>query len=116
MVILGLSIVPIFYYSLRNDNVAKGLIVTNGHECAEIAKNILIAGGSAVDAAISAALCEGVALPQSTGIGGGSFITIYTKHDRKIHMLNAREVAPSAATKDMFDNNPGLRFFNKNTM
>lgn len=34
---------------------------TNGQECAQIAADILARDGSAVDAAIAALLCEGVA-------------------------------------------------------
>ncbi|XP_022907556.2 scoloptoxin SSD14-like isoform X2 [Onthophagus taurus] len=86
----------------------RGAVVTNGHECADIGKSILEDGGSAVDAAIAAMLCEGVAIPESTGLGGGFFMTIYEKSTRNAYFLNAREVAPEAAYEDMFDGNPVL--------
>lgn len=54
------------------------------------------------DAAIATLFCEGVAVPQSCGLGGGFFLTIYTKSTGKVETLNAREVAPKAATEDMF--------------
>lgn len=61
-------------------------------------------GGSAADAAIAALVCEGVTCPQSTGLGGGFVLTIYTKATGKAETLIARDVAPLAATEDMFGN------------
>lgn len=61
-------------------------------------------GGSVADAIISALLCEGVASAQSTGLGGGFLMTIYIKKRNEIVTLNARDVAPLAATVDMFVN------------
>ncbi len=58
--------------------------------------------GTAADAAIATLFCEGVAVPQSCGLGGGFFLTIYTKATGKVETLNARETAPKAATVNMF--------------
>lgn len=58
--------------------------------------------GSAADAAVATVFCEGIAVSQSCGLGGGLFLTIYTKSTGKVETLNAREVAPKAASADMF--------------
>lgn len=58
--------------------------------------------GSAADAAIATLFCEGVVEPQSNGLGGGFFLTIYTKSTGTVEVLNAREVAAKASTEDMF--------------
>ncbi len=64
--------------------------------------------GSAADAAIATLFCEGVAVPQSCGLGGGFFLTIYTKSTGKVETLNARETAPGACTPDMFVGEPNV--------
>lgn len=100
-----------------------GSVVSNGHECAAIGgyfvnnffliirktnkkkfcrKILQELNGSVADAAIATLFCEGVAVPQSCGLGGGFFLTIYTKATGKVETLNAREIAPIAATADMF--------------
>ena len=37
------------------------------------------------------------------GLGGGFFMTIYIKSERKSYFLNARGMAPLAATKNMYN-------------
>lgn len=64
--------------------------------------------GSAVDAAISAALCNGIANAQSTGIGGGHFMLIYLKEKRKFYAIDARESAPMSTNKWTFLNRSSL--------
>ena len=58
-------------------------------------------GGNAVDAAVAVALCLGVASPASSGIGGGAFILI-RQPNGSAEVIDAREIAPAAATEDMF--------------
>lgn len=98
------------YFIVRSNDgsdvqVRRGAVVTSIPECSEIAVEIL-KRGSAADAAIVAALCIGLTVPQSCGLGGGLVLTIYTKETGTIETLNAREVAPIAAKEDMFVDNP----------
>ncbi|KAK4874270.1 hypothetical protein RN001_013630 [Aquatica leii] len=85
-------------------------VVSNGFECASIGGSILNKNGTAVDAAIATMICEGVATPQSTGLGGGFLMVIYIRESRTIVTLNAREMAPLAATEDMYGGDSSISF------
>lgn len=60
-------------------------------------------GGTAVDAAIASLFCEGIAMPQSMGLGGGFLMTIYKRSTGEVSYLDSREVAPFYASEDMFE-------------
>lgn len=47
-------------------------------------------------------------MPQSMGLGGGFLMTIYIKETGTVETLNAREVAPLSAHRDMYANNASL--------
>lgn len=66
-------------------------------------REILLKNGSAVDAAIASMFCNGLLNQQSMGLGGGFFMTVYIKDEEKAYTVNAREMAPGAATVDMFN-------------
>lgn len=61
-------------------------------------------GGSVADAAIATLFCEGIACPQSMGLGGGLVLTIYSKSTNTVKSLVSRERAPLDATQDMLVN------------
>lgn len=86
----------------------QAVVVTDGQPCATIGKTVLKDGGSAVDAAIATLFCDGVVNPQSMGLGGGFFMTIYIKATNTSEVIDARETAPLGATKDMFNSNGTL--------
>ena len=61
---------------------------------------ILKAGGSAVDAAVAVQMVLGLVEPQSSGIGGGSFMLHHDGHITEA--FDGRETAPSAANGNLF--------------
>ncbi|XP_076234085.1 glutathione hydrolase 1 proenzyme isoform X2 [Calliopsis andreniformis] len=89
----------------------KGAVSTNGRECAQIGADILARDGSAVDAAIAALLCEGVASLHSMGLGGGFLMTIWDARTKTADYLDARETAPALAHKDMFQGDADLAMY-----
>jgi gamma-glutamyltranspeptidase/glutathione hydrolase len=63
---------------------------------------VLKAGGSAVDAAVAVQAVLGLEEPQSSGLGGGSFMTFYDAKTHKVTAYNGRETAPAGATPELF--------------
>ena len=49
-------------------------------------------------------ICEGITNPQSAGLGGGFFLTIYIKETGIVETLDAREMAPKLARTNMYTN------------
>ncbi len=82
---------------------SKAAIAADAGVCSKIGVDILKKGGSAVDAAISSTLCAGVVNLHSTGIGGGGFMLHYEAVTQQLHALDFREVAPLAASRNMYD-------------
>ncbi|WP_188516027.1 gamma-glutamyltransferase [Alsobacter metallidurans] len=69
---------------------------------AEAGREMLRAGGSAVDAAIAVQLVLNLVEPQSSGIGGGAFMVHWDQKNNRVLTLDGREIAPAAATPDRF--------------
>ncbi len=75
-------------------------------------RDILRAGGSAVDAAIAVQLVLNLLEPQSSGLGGGAFLVHWDEAARRVITLDGRETAPAAAKPDRFIGKDGkpMRF------
>ena len=69
--------------------------------------NVLKRGGSAVDAAIAIQAMLSLVEPQSSGIGGGAFMTYFDAKTGKITVYDGREVAPAQAVSTMFLDSSG---------
>ena len=80
----------------------RGVVAAAHPLAAEAGASVMRRGGNAVDAAVAAAFALGVVEPQSSGIGGGGFALVYTARDRKVRVIDFREVGPAAARPDMY--------------
>src|SRR3954471_1283032 len=75
----------------------------------EAGKQILAKGGNAFDAAVAVAAALAVVEPSSSGLGGGGFFLVRRASDGLEMMIDLREMAPGAASRDMYldkDGNP----------
>ncbi|KAI5955598.1 hypothetical protein KGF54_001100 [Candida jiufengensis] len=83
-------------------NGSKAMVASDVPLCSTMGKNILLKGGNAADSAVTVALCIGSINSHSSGIGGGGFIL--SKKGNNIISIDAREIAPSLAYKEMYGN------------
>lgn len=80
----------------------RGFVVAANPLAAEAGMAVLRRGGSAADAAVAVQAMLSLVEPQSSGVGGGAFLTWYDGATRKVSVFDGREVAPAGATPDMF--------------
>ena len=93
----------------RSCEGSRGMVSSGRAEASEIGRDILAAGGNAVDAAVAAAFALGVCEPNASGIGGGGFMLIRDAQGN-CSFIDFREKAPMAARPDMYTPaGPGMR-------
>ncbi|MFK0313466.1 gamma-glutamyltransferase [Pseudomonas sp. NPDC090233] len=86
-------------------NLEGGAVAAPDQYGAQVAADILKKGGNAVDAAVATAFTLAVTYPEAGNIGGGGFMTLFV--DGKPYFLDYREVAPEAATRNMYLDDKG---------
>ena len=80
----------------------KGAVASAYPLASQAGQEILAAGGNAFDAAVAVAAALAVVEPSSSGVGGGGFFLLHRQSDGFETMIDAREKAPGAATRDMY--------------
>ena len=90
-------------HALEKEAVSFQPAVASAHPLATQAGiEILKKGGNAFDAAVAVSAALAVVEPYGSGLGGGGFWLLHVAKDQKDIMLDGRERAPLAATRDMF--------------
>ena len=79
----------------------KGMVVCATPQAAAAGLDILKKGGNAVDAAVAVQFALAVTLPEAGNIGGGGLM-VYRSASGQNATLDFREIAPAAASPDMF--------------
>ena len=80
-------------------------MVSTGHPIASTeAVRVLMDGGNAMDAALTAAFVLAVVKSYHCGLGGDAFLLFYSAKDRKIYSLNGSGRSPARLEKDAYRN------------
>ncbi|HZS58724.1 MAG TPA: gamma-glutamyltransferase family protein [Gemmatimonadaceae bacterium] len=82
-------------------SAAHAMIASNSALASAAGVEILEAGGNAVDAAVATGFALAVTLPEAGNIGGGGYMVIRMA-DGRTAALDYREIAPLAATRNMY--------------
>ncbi len=85
----------------RTLEMPSGMVVSGAPIASEVGRDILKAGGNAVDAAVAVGFALAVVHPEAGNIGGGGFMVMRMR-DGKVYTLDYREAAPGKATRDMY--------------
>ncbi|CAN7937637.1 unnamed protein product, partial [Ixodes hexagonus] len=86
-------------------NYSMWAAVTGNKQCNHVPRKIMSRDGTIADVVVATMLCVCVVQPHRCGIGGGFFAVYYNHSGRTALAFNAREMAPEAATSDMFFQN-----------
>ncbi len=77
------------------------MVASNSDLASQAGAEILRKGGNAVDAAVATGFAMAVTYPQAGNIGGGGYMVIHMADGRNA-ALDYREIAPLAATRNMY--------------
>jgi len=81
----------------------KSFMVAAAHPlAAEAGREVIAKGGNAIDALVAVQTVLGLVEPQSSGLGGGSFLVYYDAASNKLTTFDGRETAPIEATPKLF--------------
>jgi len=105
---LAIGLIAVLSFSAQAGSKPPGYAVASAHPLATDAGiEILQQGGNAFDAAVAVSAALGVVEPYSSGIGGGGFWLLHRQRDRFETMVDGREMAPQAASREMYQDAQG---------
>ena len=106
---LGVTIALVVQIALEPEDNTKdkaNQVVTDNQPCGRLGEEVMEAGGNAVDAAVTATLCEALFEPHITGMGGGGMMLVHQHRTNQAVVVDFRETVPNSARNDRFIQNP----------
>ena len=79
-----------------------GMVASQEALASRIGVEVLERGGNAVDAAVAIGFALAVTLPRAGNLGGGGFMLVHQAESGETVAIDYREMAPAAASRDMF--------------
>lgn len=80
---------------------SRGMVASVHPLATQVGVEVLKNGGNAIDAAVAVGLALGVVDGHNSGIGGGAFVLV-RRANGELVALDGREMAPAAASRDMY--------------
>src|SRR5439155_11299942 len=86
----------------KTGTFTRHVAVAQEGNAADVGRDALRNGGSAVDAAVATAFALAVTHPAAGNIGGGGFLVAFDAASGRVRTFDFRETAPAAATATMY--------------
>ena len=86
---------------------SRGMVSGPEKLASEAGLAMLKKGGNAIDAAVATGFALAVTLPRAGNIAGGGFMLVHLADSNEQVFIDYREMAPAAASRDMFLNEDG---------
>jgi gamma-glutamyltranspeptidase / glutathione hydrolase len=103
-----LGVALLFSFAVQAQASLPAAAIASAHPLATDAGfEILDQGGNAFDAAIAVSAALAVVEPYGSGMGGGGFWLLHQAETGRNVMIDGRETAPAAASRDMYLDNHG---------
>ena len=90
-----------------SETFTRHVVVAQEGHAADIGRDILRAGGNAVDAAVGTAFALAVTLPEAGNLGGGGYIVAFLADRKEVVTVDFREIAPRASSTRMYLDSDG---------
>ena len=93
--------------NMKSGSYSNFVVASANDYSTKIGYDILNMGGTVADAAVAIQLTLGLVEPQSSGLGGGLFLTYFDRKTSKVISFEGREKAPKNLKSNIFLKNDG---------